>query len=127
MDREDSKGDSAEGFGLIGLILGLAAMGVASIDLVWPPFTDEELQVFVDSWEPAVLFGLLLLVIFGLGLLFSILFALFSRSLTRTLFRVASVAFVLATCLQVTSLNVLTARAEKASGHELHWLPRALR
>ena len=110
-------------FGFVSLILALVCTAFGFMDIVDPPFSDAELANFVDTWEPQVLGGLLFLAFFALGAVAWAVLAWCGSGPARALFAAASVAFAAAFLLEVTALNILTARTEKVVGHELRWSP----
>jgi hypothetical protein len=122
-DTETIPDDTVNAGASISLVIAAAAAAFALWPILSPPFTNEELRNFVDTWEPHVFAGLFFLAAYAFGALVAAIAALVCSALTQKIFGAASGVFVVAFLLQVISLNMLTAQAEEASGHVLHWSP----
>ena|SRR5712672_2683244 len=122
-DTEIIPDDTVNAGAIVGLVIALAAVVIALWPILSLPFTDAEMKNFEDTWEPHVFAGLFFLALYALGALVTAIAAWVCSALTRKIFGAAAGAFVVAFLLQVVSLNMLTAQAEEASGHVLHWSP----
>jgi hypothetical protein len=107
---------------IVFVMLGAAAVAFSFYGLLVPPFTDAELREnFVDTWEAHVLGGVVILALYGVGLLMAVTGVALGKS-SRFLFSIASGAFILACLFEAISLELLTRRTEALLGHELRWL-----
>jgi hypothetical protein len=122
-DTEIIPDDTVNLGAIVALVVALVAVVIAIWPIFSPPFTAAELENFLDTWEPHVFAGLFFLAVYTLGALVAVIAAWVCSALTRKIFGAAAGTFVVAFLLQVISLNMLTAQAEKASGHVLHWSP----
>jgi len=108
---------------IVVLALGVVAMGSASVELVFPPFTDAQLSAnFVDTWEAHTLGNFVLLLLFFVGFVASGIAAWFATASNRLFFGLAAAAFLLAAALDVVAMHTLTARTESLTGQSLSWL-----
>jgi hypothetical protein len=107
---------------IVGLVVALFALGFALLQLVRPPFTDEQLRDdLVDTWAAYSFGSLVFVAIFSVCFVVSLVCSRYSRASTRLVLAAASVAFLAAVALELVAANDLKSRAERASGTSLSW------